>query len=266
MKLVVYLFLFWQSLLIHYFSNKPPVHDSEKPIYQFQVTYEMELNFDGYKKYYAELYIGPSKALFVYHLNQKSNEPQLFASDSLENTFHFDLLDTMRYSILSDQQNKRILHLERVPGQKNYCVVQEALDLVEWNFTGKSKEIQGFHCLEANGRFAGRQYTVWFTDSIPAFFGPWKLHGLPGLVLEAYDESREVNFYANLVGSRSIDDTLPYDPMAAGNYEVIDRVEFVLHLKEYIEKIRKRMMTKFPRGYQVTVQSSPIKSIEIYDR
>lgn len=263
---VFYLGLFLTDLIVCFLLSvgwtTAPVISS----YQIQVSYDMELNLDGFRSYRADLYLGSSSALFVYKLNHDPGETKLYASDSLESNYHFNLLDTMQYSILSDHQEKRILHLEQIPGADNLCIVQEPLQAITWYFTGNSKVIQGFKCLEAYGQFAGRQYNVWFTDSIPTFFGPWKLHGLPGLILEAYDESREVNFYANLIRSGSKEDITPYNPMSMGNYAIMDRNEYVKNFQGYIEMIRRRMMTKFARGYQVKVRSSPIKSIEIYDQ
>jgi GLPGLI family protein len=36
--------------------------------------------------------------------------------------------------------------------------------------------------------FKGRGYTAWYAPSITNMEGPWKLGGLPGMILEAYDD------------------------------------------------------------------------------
>lgn len=44
----------------------------------------------------------------------------------------------------------------------------------------------------ATTNFRGREYIVFYTDNILTNIGPWKLHGLPGLILKveshSYDE------------------------------------------------------------------------------
>ena len=57
------------------------------------------------------------------------------------------------------------------------------------------KEIGDFKCFKASCNFRGRDYTAWFTLEIPLPYGPWKLQGLPGLILEAYDTDKEIYFY-----------------------------------------------------------------------
>ena len=42
--------------------------------------------------------------------------------------------------------------------------------------------------------FRGRHYIAWFNPKIPIPDGPWKLRGLPGLIIEAYDEKKHVQF------------------------------------------------------------------------
>ncbi len=73
--------------------------------------------------------------------------------------------------------------------------VKEKTPKIEWKISKATKTIGSFNCIKATGHFRGRDYTAWFTTAIPLPFGPWKLQGLPGLILEAYDTNKEVYFY-----------------------------------------------------------------------
>ena len=55
------------------------------------------------------------------------------------------------------------------------------------------KTISGLTCQLAKTNFRGRSYEVWFTNKIPTFAGPWKFHGLPGLIIEISDSTKEVS-------------------------------------------------------------------------
>ena len=48
----------------------------------------------------------------------------------------------------------------------------------------------------ATADFRGRRWTAWFATDIPVSDGPWKLGGLPGLILEAYDKGHQYTFTA----------------------------------------------------------------------
>ncbi|MDE5821399.1 MAG: GLPGLI family protein [Paramuribaculum sp.] len=58
---------------------------------------------------------------------------------------------------------------------------------IEWNLTEETDTIAGYKVNAAVGSYGGREWKVWFTEEIPVPFGPWKLAGLPGLVLMAKD-------------------------------------------------------------------------------
>lgn len=63
---------------------------------------------------------------------------------------------------------------------------------IKWNILDSLKNIKGIDCQKAIGKFKGRIYEVWFTNIIPFSSGPWKLGGLPGLILDVRDTKNEV--------------------------------------------------------------------------
>jgi GLPGLI family protein len=72
--------------------------------------------------------------------------------------------------------------------------VTEPLNILRWVIEDDFKDIGNFSCQKASTWFRGRNYIAWFTHEIPVTFGPWKLNGLPGLIVYAYDLSGEVVF------------------------------------------------------------------------
>jgi GLPGLI family protein len=64
--------------------------------------------------------------------------------------------------------------------------IKDILKQPEWKISFDSTQIIGdYPCYLAKGKVRGRNYTVWFTSKIPVKCGPWKLWGLPGLIIEA---------------------------------------------------------------------------------
>lgn len=72
--------------------------------------------------------------------------------------------------------------------------VEDNWVVINWEIKNNYKTIQGYTCQKAKGKFRGRTYKVWFTKEIPLPYGPWKLFGLPGLILEAKDTRGQVKF------------------------------------------------------------------------
>lgn len=75
-----------------------------------------------------------------------------------------------------------------------YCEPESALKIAWKLFPNQKKKIANFTCYRAEGDFRGRRYVAWYCPELPYPYGPWKLRGLPGLILEAYDSKRKINF------------------------------------------------------------------------
>lgn len=73
-------------------------------------------------------------------------------------------------------------------------VYEETYAPQNWVIQDSIKQHLGYNCKKAECDFRGRFWTVWFTPDIPIKDGPWKLNGLPGLILEAYDSNRDYHY------------------------------------------------------------------------
>jgi GLPGLI family protein len=77
-------------------------------------------------------------------------------------------------------------------GMQKFLIPDTAV--CEWQITKTQKTIAGYKCQLAQSYYKGRYWNVWFTNEIPVSDGPWKLRGLPGLVLEAIDSTQQISF------------------------------------------------------------------------
>ncbi len=81
-------------------------------------------------------------------------------------------------------------------------IYQDTLNAQHWQVIDSTKTILGYECQKAESDFRGRRWTAWFSPDIPVNNGPWKLGGLPGLILEAYDVGK--HYYFLIVGIESV--------------------------------------------------------------
>ncbi len=72
--------------------------------------------------------------------------------------------------------------------------IEEPMPAMNWQISTETKSIQGLACQKATTHFRGRDYEAWFCSQLPYNNGPWKLGGLPGLIIEASDSKKEVVF------------------------------------------------------------------------
>lgn len=139
-------------------------------------------------------------------------------------------------------------------------LIQEPDFKIDWNITEDTMTIEGMLCTKATGRFRGRNWIAWFAPELPFESGPWKLHGLPGLIVDAHDDKNEVKF--SFAGFETVkadaapapkaqDETLKIRLFSAGNYNITDLKlpdDAVRTTKKEFEKL-KEARDKDPQGF-----------------
>ena len=100
---------------------------------------------------------------------------------------------------------------------------EEPIPSIEWTQTDSTINIAGYECFMARGDYHGRKWTAWFAPEIPVCDGPWKLCGLPGIILKAECDGGQYFFIADGIQQKQNPE---YGIYGKNNWETIKREEF----------------------------------------
>lgn len=130
--------------------------------------------------------------------------------------------------------------------QGNCYLVKDELHPMQWEILQETRQIRGLTVRKAKTKHRGRNYTAWFAPSIPLYTGPWKLGGLPGLILESYDDEEEVVFLFKSL--RQIPDQVIREPVSMGRkvsfkafHDICSR-----ETRQYIDFLEAKMQSTSP--------------------
>ena len=209
-----------------------------------EAVYDFYLDLGLARKYQASLILQGGRSLFSWGkpLEIREEQPDEFhvalgASDSLGSYTYTDRNKAIMYSHIPFQ------------GKRSYQVC-ETLPGISWSFSEQTRQIGPYRCEKATGSFRGREYEVWFAPEQAVSIGPWKLHGLPGLVVEARDRLGEIVFRLNTLKPYYADLRV-----VEQREDCLDIVEFALLQKEWAQELLRRMNAKLPRGSRLSLGS-----------
>lgn len=101
----------------------------------------------------------------------------------------------------------------------------ETIETPKWELSDSTKVVCGYTCHKAVADFRGREWIVWYAPELPLSYGPWKLFGLPGLILEAYDNKLEYKYTATEIREDSGNIVLYH--MADKKYIKTNRIDYL---------------------------------------
>lgn len=111
-------------------------------------------------------------------------------------------------------------------------VYEEPVAELGWEIGDSTKTILGYECVMASVNYHGRRWTAWFSPEIPVIAGPWKLTGLPGLILEATADGNQYSFIATGIQQTDKHITPIY---LANDYEKTDRIKFLRARRSFLD-------------------------------
>lgn len=95
-------------------------------------------------------------------------------------------------TIFKNYPEGKLTHTEKI------CIdwfrYEEEMPEFEWELTDSVTNVLGYECHVATCSFRGREWSASYCEDIPVMDGPWKLHGLPGLIMKASDKEGHYNF------------------------------------------------------------------------
>lgn len=154
------------------------------------------------------------------------------------------------YVVKSLAKNK--MRIYDVIGAVNKLYYDETPDEWIWEITDSTKNILGYECIKASTDYHGRRWEAWFAPEIPVQNGPWKLEGLPGLILEASADGGKYTFTATGIQET----TKPIIPVyRTDEYEKTDRKGFYKSKRAFIDNPLGSINSQLGGGVKVSANS-----------
>ncbi len=237
------------------------------------VTYNYFVN--GAKKE-AKLRFNNSQSIFTIKKDQLNKKKVEVIGREEENSnmnidlyFNFDINTPISLGMLTDIKNNYTIDHNFFPIdfaaiKFDTLFVKDKARIISWELLNETKNINSFSCQKAIGNFRGRTYTVWFTNDIPVSLGPWKLNGLPGLILEATDSLNQFQFFAEKIELQMEVNTL--DTRGFFNHTYItpiqERIIYVSFVELMFKEITTKIRSSMPRGVVSTTNNANAKVVD----
>ncbi|MCD1115615.1 GLPGLI family protein [Chryseobacterium turcicum] len=171
--------------------------------YQFRID---STKTDSLKKEFTNLDIFPTKSYFYGQAK--------FASDSIMNNSIIQQRkstpNSISYSSTTDEWNISYLIEKSYPSFKTTWLtnieetnmIVEETPVLKWQILPETQKIENYNCQKATANFGGRIWEAWFSKDLPFPDGPYKFHGLPGLIVKLEDKTKSHQFL--LKGSKKL--------------------------------------------------------------
>lgn len=122
-------------------------------------------------------------------------ERSFFVSDSIEKASGLRTFNGKVTDLLSKKRKANEYSLYSIQSFDIYQL--RDAPKITWNIEKDTKTSSSFILQKATAKFGGRNWIAWFSRDFPFLEGPYKFHGLPGLIVEIYDNKENYHISLN---------------------------------------------------------------------
>ncbi len=165
----------------------------------YQLDYKKFINSDVVKSENAVL-IAKNQGSLLFTFEKMMSLDSIQKSRAL--TASDVLLYRPAYFFLIKRNSDSISHYGTIGN--DLLKFEESVNL-NWKLTNEEKLIRGYTCKKSTLNYAGRDWIAWYTTEIPIDAGPYKFHGLPGLIINIRDTEENFEFTVNEIKTGDFD-------------------------------------------------------------
>lgn len=207
----------------------------------FSIEYKYSLNQSEFTQFYqARSLLTFNKTSSLYEIDHTNSFKESFSKQNGEGQLTYSLKAKENEYVYKDFIQNEIYYSNLISMQK--FNIKDSLSQLKWTLNNKHKEILGYTCQEATALFGGRFYIAYFTTDIPVPNGPWRFHGLPGVILEIYsiDKIFKIEATAIQVKNEKLEIVNPFE-----EGKLISWNKFLSLYKKKYDEVRRNSMTEW---------------------
>lgn len=232
----------------------------------FKAEYKVILEKNGFAPMFYDLIGSGEKSIFKL---KKRMAPDKVGMDEEtgEIVLNPEIPDSIQPLILTNHKTKKVYtksFITENDGESYQEIHTIEPIIIDWHFINETKKIDKYICKKATTKFRGRSYVAWYSEEIPISIGPWKFHGLPGVIINITDDTNKVSFIIEKI-------EIPYDSadLNLGSFDktnLISIEELLVKRKnakiKSEELFKNKILSKLPRGASIELIEQGDNEIE----
>lgn len=187
-------------------DNSAKIEKKDVDIAKIRAFYKMTFRPDSvalsnYEEAQTVLLIGKSYSMFTDYYKYKVDSLNDACIDNGQNMMSvvpmmmaYGKKNNFDCVILTDFLKKNEIVQQKI-GLDEYQYSDKPV--VAWKIADNDSVIEGHPCRKAVCNLRGRNYTAFYATDIPLPYGPYKFGGLPGLIMNVYDDRGDYKFELN---------------------------------------------------------------------